>query len=68
MIDVGLTGIATEDGQLAGAPGSSMALTLEGWEVSDYVEPADDWVTEDDGSLSSPDGSVRTWLLSADAG
>jgi len=68
MIDFGPTGLDTEDGQLAGTPGSSMALTQEGWEVSDYVEPADDWATEDDGSLSSPDGSVRTWLLSADAG
>ncbi len=68
MIDFGPLGLDTEDDRLAGTPGTSMALTPEGWEVSDYVEPADDWVREDDGSLSSPDGSIRTWLLSSDAG
>lgn len=45
------------------SPGTTMALTQEGWEASDYVDPADDWTPMDDGSYRSPDGSLRTWPL-----
>jgi hypothetical protein len=46
------------DGQEAG---STFFLGGEGWEASDYVDPADDWTLLPDGSWLSPDGTVRTW-------
>jgi hypothetical protein len=46
-------------------PGSTYVLTGDGWEVSDYVDPADDWSLQSDGSYLSPDGAVRTWPLAA---
>ena len=42
-------------------PGTTAILTPEGWEVTDYVEPGDDWVLQGDGSYISPDGGIRTW-------
>ena len=41
--------------------GSTFALGGEGWEVADYLDPADDWSLLDDGSYLSPDGTIRTW-------
>lgn len=41
--------------------GSTFALGWEGWEASDYVDPADDWSLLPDGSYLSPEGTVRTW-------
>lgn len=42
-------------------PGSTFVLTVEGWEVTEYVAPEEDWVVRDDGSFESPDGTMRTW-------
>lgn len=44
-------------------PGSTCVLTEDGWEMADYVDPADDWSLLSDGSYLSPDGTVRTWPL-----
>lgn len=52
-----------EDEIEAQEPGSTYVLSEEGWEVSDYVDPADDWSLLADGSLLSPDGAIRTWPL-----
>jgi hypothetical protein len=52
-----------EDEIEAQEPGSTYALTHDGWEVSDYVDPAEDWSLLSDGSFLSPDGTVRTWPL-----
>lgn len=52
-----------EDELEAQEPGSTYVLTGDGWEVSDYVDPADDWSLQSDGSYLSPDGAVRTWPL-----
>jgi len=41
--------------------GSTFFLGGEGWEASDYVDPADDWTLLSDGSYLSPDGTIRTW-------
>lgn len=41
--------------------GSTVVLGGEGWETTDYVDPADDWTLLRDGSWLSPDGTVRTW-------
>ena len=41
--------------------GSTFFLGGEGWEASEYVDPADDWTLLPDGSFLSPDGTVRTW-------
>ena len=41
--------------------GSTFALGGEGWEASDYIDPADDWSLLADGSYLSPDGTMRTW-------
>ena len=41
--------------------GSTFALTPEGWQPVDYVEPERDWDVLPDGSFGSPDGSLRTW-------
>lgn len=41
--------------------GTTLVLTPEGWEASEYVEPGDDWVVRDDGSYESPEGTTRTW-------
>ena len=58
----------SDDGRLADAPGTTMTLTAEGWEASEYLEPGDDWVVQADGSFCSPDGATRTWLLSSEIG
>lgn len=52
-----------EDEIEAQEPGSTYTLTQGGWEVSEYVDPADDWSLLSDGSYLSPDGTVRTWPL-----
>ena len=41
-------------------PGSSFILTAEGWELTDYTEPAGDWIVREDGSFETPDGTMRT--------
>lgn len=51
------------DEELAGALGTTVVLTAEGWEDASYLEPGDDWRPLDDGSYLSPDGTVRTWPL-----
>jgi hypothetical protein len=43
-------------------PGTTVVLTAEGWEATAYVEPEEDWVVREDGSLESPDGTMRTWM------
>lgn len=43
-------------------PGTTAVLTAEGWEAAAYVEPGDDWIRREDGSLESPDGTMRTWM------
>jgi hypothetical protein len=43
--------------------GSTFVLGVEGWESSDYLDPADDWDLLIDGSYLSPDGTVRSWPL-----
>jgi hypothetical protein len=53
----------SEDEIEAQEPGSTYALTPDGWEVSDYVDPADDWSLLSDGSYLSPDRTLRTWPL-----
>lgn len=52
-----------EDQIEAQEPGSTCVLTEDGWEVSDYVDPGNDWSPLADGSYLSPDGAVRTWPL-----
>lgn len=47
----------------ADAPGTTMVLGDQGWEASNYVEPDSSWSRLDDGSYVSPDGTIRTWLL-----
>lgn len=54
-----------DDQVVAGAPGATVALTTEGWEDADYVEPGDDWHLLADGSYLSPDGTLRSWPLAA---
>jgi hypothetical protein len=54
---------AGDDENEALAGGSTLILGEDGWEASDYVDPADDWVLLPDGSYQSADGSTRTWLL-----
>ena len=41
--------------------GSTVSLTDEGWEASDYIDPGDDWALQVDGSYLSPDGTLRSW-------
>ncbi len=43
-------------------PGTTVTLSDEGWERTDYTAPEDDWTLEDDGSWLAPDGRTRTWL------
>ena len=50
-----------EDELEAQEAGSTFFLGGEGWEASDYIDPADDWTLLPDGSWLSPDGTVRTW-------
>lgn len=45
------------------APGQTVVLTPEGWEASEYLAPADDWIPRLDGSFESPDGLTRSWPL-----
>jgi hypothetical protein len=52
-----------EDEAAAEAAGVTWVLTDQGWEDSDYIEPADDWTMLEDGSYQSPDGLIRTTLL-----
>ena len=40
---------------------STVSLTDEGWEASDYIDPGDDWALQADGSYLSPDGTLRSW-------
>ena len=54
-----------EDELEAQEPGSTFFLGEEGWEASDYLDPADDWTLLPDGSFLSPDGTVRTWPAAA---
>ena len=44
-------------------PGSTFAFGVDGWEATEYVDPADDWGMLPDGSWLSPDGLTRTWPL-----
>jgi len=41
--------------------GSTFVFGGEGWEIADYLDPADDWSLLPDGSYLSPDGTLRTW-------
>ncbi len=50
------------------AEGSTFTLTPEGWQPVDFVEPDRGWEVLPDGSFSSPDGSLRTWLPEDPAG
>jgi hypothetical protein len=43
--------------------GSTVRLTTDGWEATDYTPPEDDWIELRDGSFQSPDGGLRTWPL-----
>jgi hypothetical protein len=52
-----------DEGADALPEGSTLVLTAEGWERTDYIEPGDDWRLVLDGSYVSPDGTMRTWLL-----
>jgi hypothetical protein len=49
-------------------PGTSATLTAEGWEDTEYVQPGDDWTLQEDGSMLSPDGTIRTWGPSSPTG
>ena len=55
------------DEELAGTLSSTVVLTSEGWEDTDYVEPGHDWRLLADGSYLSPDGTLRSWPLAAPA-
>jgi hypothetical protein len=52
-----------EDETETEATGMTLVLTERGWEASEYVDPEDDWSVQDDASYLSPDGRLRTWLL-----
>lgn len=53
------------DNELAGTLSTTVVLTAEGWEDTNYVEPGDDWRLLADGSYLSPDGTLRSWPLAA---
>jgi hypothetical protein len=57
--------VATQAEEESDAPaaGSTLVLTADGWEETDYVEPGDDWRLLLDGSYLSPDQTMRTWPL-----
>ncbi len=55
---------AEDEGELE-TPGTTMVLTEEGWEASEFINPESDWSLLDDGSYLSPDGRSRTSLLIA---
>ena len=55
--------ILDDEVELSEAPGTTMILTERGWEAVDYIAPEDDWRVERDGSMTSPDGRTRSWLL-----
>jgi hypothetical protein len=59
MADVG----QAEDRAENERPGTTMVLTAEGWEAAEFIDPETDWQLQDDGSFLSPDGTMRTWLL-----
>ncbi len=44
--------------------GTSYAMTRDGWEPADYLEPAADWRLLEDGAYESPDGMTRTFAHS----
>ena len=48
--------------------GSTLRLTADGWEATDYVAPEGDWAELPDGSFQSPDGWLRTWPLAGARG
>jgi hypothetical protein len=52
-----------DETELSEAPGTTMVLTEDGWEAVDYIAPEDDWHLAPDGSMTSPDGRTRSWLL-----
>lgn len=53
------------DEQVAGTLSTTVVLTAEGWEDTEYVEPGHDWRVLADGSFLSPDGTLRSWPLAA---
>jgi hypothetical protein len=61
MDELMTVGERAEDELEAQEAGSTFFLGGEGWEASDYVDPADDWTLLADGSWLSPDGTTRTW-------
>jgi hypothetical protein len=52
----------------AGDPGTTAVLTEEGWQVTDYEEPGQDWRLLQDGSWESPDGLTRSFPVDAATG
>lgn len=50
------------------AEGTTFALTPEGWQSVEYVEPDQTWLPLEDGSFASPDGLLRTWFIDEPAG
>ncbi len=51
-----------------GEPGTSFALTDEGWQAIAYEAPGDDWELLPDGSFRSVDGLTRSFPLDNPAG
>jgi len=47
--------------------GSSVTLTVEGWQRVEYAEPDETWTVRADGSYESPDGQTRSWPLNPPA-
>jgi hypothetical protein len=63
---VELTGMVDNDE--AAATSSTAVLTEEGWQVTDYEEPGQDWRLLGDGSWESPDGRTRSFVVDAPNG
>jgi hypothetical protein len=63
MDDLGMQTEGSEAEPGADAPGTTMLLGDQGWEACEFVEPESDWSRLDDGSYVSPNGRLRTWLL-----
>jgi hypothetical protein len=57
--------LGADDEMEVAEEGSTFIIGVDGWEAVDYVDPSDDWSVQPDGSFLSPDGSTRTWPLSA---
>jgi len=51
-----------------GEPGTTSVLTEEGWQLTRYEEPGDDWRLLRDGSWESPDGLTRSFPLDTPTG